>query len=115
MPPGEIPGGSVTPPGRGPAPHAPAPHAPARHAHGTRTTGLPTPALPTPATRTPAVPGILTADEVLATGQCIAAGQLRNGAIGWPDGHCDAWDHVECAVGLSACGLTEPARRAYDR
>jgi hypothetical protein len=89
MPPGEIPGGAETPPGRGPAPHM-------------------------PALRRPAVPGILTADDVLATGRCIAAGQQRAGAIGWPDGHCDAWNHVECAMALSACGLTEAARRAYD-
>jgi hypothetical protein len=62
----------------------------------------------------PAVPGILTADDVLATGRRIAAGQHQTGAIGWPDGHCDAWNHVECAMALSACGLTEAARRAYD-
>ena len=61
-----------------------------------------------------AVPGVLTAAEVLATGQRIAAGQQRDGAIGWPDGHCDAWNHVECAMALSASGLTEAARRAYD-
>jgi len=89
MPPGEIPGGAVTPPGRGPAPQM-------------------------PALRRPAVPRILTADDVLATGRCIAAGQQRAGAIGWPDGHCDAWNHVECAMALSACGLTEAARRAYN-
>lgn len=64
--------------------------------------------------RPPAVPGILTADEVLATGEHIAAMQEPSGAIGWPDGHTDAWDHVECAMALSACGLTAPARRAYD-
>ena len=39
--------------------------------------------------------------------------QDRSGAIAWPDGHVDAWDHVECAMALSACGLREPARRAY--
>ena len=39
--------------------------------------------------------------------------QERSGAIAWPDGHVDAWDHVECAMALSACGLREPARRAY--
>ena len=54
----------------------------------------------------PALPGILTADEVLATGEHIAARQAPSGAIGWPDGHADAWNHVECAMALSACGLT---------
>src|ERR1700749_1404566 len=51
--------------------------------------------------------------HVLATGESIARVQDRSGAIAWPDGHVDAWDHVECAMALSACGLREPARRAY--
>src|SRR6266487_5983733 len=51
--------------------------------------------------------------DVLATGEFIARVQDRSGAIAWPDGHVDAWDHVECAMALSACGLREPARRAY--
>jgi hypothetical protein len=62
----------------------------------------------------PEVAGILTADQVLATGRCIAAMQQPDGAIGWPDGHTDAWNHVECAMALTACGLRGPARRAYD-
>ena len=62
----------------------------------------------------PAVPGVLNADDVLATGESIAAVQETSGAIGWPDGHTDAWNHVECAMALSACGLAEPARRAYE-
>ena len=62
----------------------------------------------------PAVPGILTAGDVLATGEHIAAQQEPSGAIIWPDGHTNAWDHVECAMALSACGLAVPARRAYD-
>src|SRR6516162_19195 len=51
--------------------------------------------------------------DVLATGESIARMQERSGAIAWPDGHVDVWDHVECAMALSACGLREPARRAY--
>jgi hypothetical protein len=62
----------------------------------------------------PAVPGVLTAADILATGNSIAAVQEPSGAIGWPDGHVDAWNHVECAMALSACGLREPARRAYE-
>jgi hypothetical protein len=42
------------------------------------------------ATWLPAVPGILTADQILATGQSIAEVQQRDGAVGWPDGHVDA-------------------------
>jgi len=62
----------------------------------------------------PSVPGILTADQVLATGQSIAAVQQPDGAIGWPDGHVDAWNHVECAMALSVCGLRAAARRGYE-
>ena len=51
--------------------------------------------------------------DLRATGASIARAQERSGAIAWPDGHVDAWDHVECAMALSACGLREPARRAY--
>ena len=39
----------------------------------------------------------------------IAAGQQPSGAIGWPDGHVDAWNHVECAMALSVCGLNGAA------
>jgi hypothetical protein len=62
----------------------------------------------------PSVPGILTADQILATGNSIAAVQQRDGAIGWPDGHVDAWNHVECAMALSVCGLRGAARRGYE-
>jgi hypothetical protein len=51
--------------------------------------------------------------EILATGESIRRAQLPSGAIHWPDGHIDPWDHVECAMALSACGLAEPAREAY--
>ena len=67
-----------------------------------------------PATWLPSVPGILTADQILATGRSIEAEQQRDGAIGWPDGHVDAWNHVECAMALSVCGLRGAARRAYE-
>jgi hypothetical protein len=62
----------------------------------------------------PEVAGILTADDIIATGAAIAAVQQPDGAIGWPDGHVDAWNHVECAMALSACGLRDAARRAYE-
>ncbi len=72
----------------------------------------PRPASPTSGTWLPSVPGILTADQILATGNSIAAVQQRDGAIGWPDGHVDAWNHVECAMALSVCGLRDSGRRA---
>jgi tetratricopeptide (TPR) repeat protein len=61
----------------------------------------------------PEVPGIITADQILATGRSIAAEQQPTGAIGWPDGHVDAWNHVECAMALTASGQHAAARRAY--
>jgi hypothetical protein len=51
---------------------------------------------------------------VVQTAQSIAAAQRSDGAIPWPDGHVDPWDHVECAMALSACGLTQAARLAYE-
>jgi len=62
----------------------------------------------------PAVAGVLTEAEIRATGETIAAAQEESGAIGWPDGQVDAWNHVECAMALSVCGLRGPSRRAYD-
>src|SRR6266571_2274323 len=62
----------------------------------------------------PEVAGILTAGQVVSTGHAIAAVQQRGGAIGWPDGHVDAWNHVECAMALSVCGLRDASRRAYE-
>src|SRR5215831_8752347 len=64
--------------------------------------------------RDPAVAGVLTEAEIRATGETIAAAQEESGAIGWPDGQVDAWNHVECAMALSVSGLTGPARRAYE-
>jgi hypothetical protein len=61
----------------------------------------------------PEVPGILTADQLISTGRAIAAGQQADGSIGWPDGHVDAWNHIECAMALSVCGLRAEARHAY--
>src|SRR5262245_1178796 len=61
--------------------------------------------------RHPGLPG--PPDSVMQTARSIAAAQLPSGAIPWPDGHVDPWDHVECAMALRAAGLTEPARRAY--
>ncbi|MEP7024249.1 MAG: prenyltransferase, partial [Actinomycetota bacterium] len=53
------------------------------------------------------------AQQILATGQSIAAVQQPDGSIGWPDGHADAWNHTECAMALSVCGLRDAARRGY--
>ena len=62
----------------------------------------------------PAVPGVLGAGDILTTARSIAAAQEVSGAICWPDGHVDVWDHIECAMALSAAGLAGAARRAYE-
>jgi hypothetical protein len=62
----------------------------------------------------PEVAGILTADDIIATGHAIVAAQQGDGAIGWPDGHVDAWNHVECVMALSTCGLRDAARRGFE-
>ena len=43
----------------------------------------------------------------------IAAAQQPCGALPWPDGHTDPWDHVECAMALVLGGRLEQARAAY--
>jgi hypothetical protein len=63
----------------------------------------------------PAIPGVLTPDQCRQTAQSIAAAQESSGAIPWfAGGHTDPWDHVECAMALTAAGLLEPARAAFE-
>ncbi len=63
----------------------------------------------------PGVPGVLTPGQCRQTAQSIADAQEPSGAIPWfPGGHTDPWDHVENAMALTAAGLLEPARAAYD-
>lgn len=63
----------------------------------------------------PELPGLLSADDLLATARTIAAAQEHSGAIPWfPGGHTDPWDHVECAMALAVCGLRDEAVRGYE-
>jgi hypothetical protein len=63
----------------------------------------------------PAVRGILSPQQCTQTAQSIAAAQESSGAIPWfAGGHTDPWDHVESAMALSAAGLFEAARAAFD-
>jgi MMP endo-(1,4)-3-O-methyl-alpha-D-mannosidase len=78
-----------------------------------RAVPVPRPSARAAAPACPAVPGVLTERDIRTTGESIAQVQEPDGAIGWPDGHTDAWNHTECAMGLSACGLHGPSRRAY--
>ncbi|MBS1692729.1 MAG: prenyltransferase [Actinobacteria bacterium] len=63
----------------------------------------------------PAVPGVLTPAQCRQTALSIAAAQEPSGAIPWFEGgHTDPWDHVECAMALTAAGIFEPARAAFE-
>jgi hypothetical protein len=63
----------------------------------------------------PGVPGVLTPAQCVQTARSIAATQESSGALPWFDGHhTDPWDHVENAMALTAAGLLEPARAAYE-
>src|SRR5246127_2703088 len=63
----------------------------------------------------PSVPGVLTQEQCRQTALSIAAAQESSGAIPWfTGGHTDPWDHVECAMALTAAGLLEQARAAFD-
>jgi hypothetical protein len=63
----------------------------------------------------PSLTGVLDATAVQASARSIAAVQQASGAIPWfAGGHVDPWDHVECAMALSACDLLDEAAHAYD-
>ncbi|GLW06227.1 prenyltransferase [Microtetraspora sp. NBRC 13810] len=68
----------------------------------------------TPGTEIPEVAGVLSREQVLQTAKSIAAVQQADGGVPWPEGHVDAWNHVECLMALTVAGLTEEARRGYD-
>ncbi|MFG1754013.1 prenyltransferase [Streptosporangium sandarakinum] len=53
-------------------------------------------------------------EQVVQTARSIAALQEPDGGVPWPEGHVDAWNHVECLMAMSVAGLTEPVRRGYD-
>jgi len=62
----------------------------------------------------PAVDGILSATDVAATVEAIAAVQLADGNIPWtPGGHTDPWNLVEAAMALDVGGRHADAARAY--
>jgi hypothetical protein len=62
----------------------------------------------------PSVHGVLSATEVLASAQSIAAVQRPDGMIPWFEGgHCDPWNHIEAAMALSVCGLDDEAEAAF--
>ena len=66
-------------------------------------------------TGVPGIPGVLTPAQCRQTAESIATVQLASGEIPWSlAGHTDPWDHVECAMALTAAGLVDQARAAYE-
>jgi hypothetical protein len=59
------------------------------------------------------LPGVLSRAQLEQTVDAIAAAQQPCGSLPWPDGHTDAWDHVECAMVLTLGGRLEEAKRGY--
>ncbi|MHB8275053.1 MAG: hypothetical protein ACYDC9_09845, partial [Dermatophilaceae bacterium] len=67
-----------------------------------------------PSTEQLSLAGVLTSDQVARTASAIAAVQEPSGAIPWfAGGHTDVWDHVECAMALTAARRHTEADRAY--
>ena len=63
----------------------------------------------------PGIPGVLTPAQCRQTAESIATIQLASGEIPWSlAGHTDPWDHVECAMALTAAGLVDQAHAAYE-
>jgi len=62
----------------------------------------------------PFVEGVITTEQIVATGRAIAAMQHPWGEIPWTTGeHSDIWNHVEAAMALLVAGEVEAAERAY--
>ena len=58
---------------------------------------------------------LLTREQVAATADAIEACQQPGGLILWFDGgHADPWNHVECAMALTAAGRPGTAEAAYE-
>jgi len=63
----------------------------------------------------PDLPGVLSADEIVASAEHLAGLQRPSGMIPWwPTGHCDPWNHVESAMALDVAGFHHEAERAYE-
>lgn len=60
------------------------------------------------------LPGVLTKEQLAQTVDWLASVQQPSGSVPWPDGHTDAWDHVECAMAFVLAGRLDEARAAYD-
>ena len=62
----------------------------------------------------PEIPGVISAEQIVATARTIVSLQRPDGMIEWfPGGHCDPWNHVEAAMALTVAGMDAEADRAY--
>ncbi|WP_327089727.1 prenyltransferase [Nonomuraea sp. NBC_01738] len=52
-------------------------------------------------------------EQLVQTALSIAAIQQDDGGVPWPEGHVDAWNHIECLMGMTVAGLDEPVKRGY--
>jgi len=57
---------------------------------------------------------VISREQVVQTARSIAGIQRQDGGIPWPEGHVDAWNHVECLMAMTVAGLDEPVREGYD-
>lgn len=57
---------------------------------------------------------VLSAAALRETVDAIARMQQPSGSLPWPDGHTDAWDHVECCMALLIGGRVTEALRGWD-
>ncbi len=68
-----------------------------------------------PAAQVPSLPGVLSAEQVVATARSITRTQEPDGAIPWsPGAQTDVWNHVEAAMGALVGGEVATAEAAYD-
>lgn len=51
-------------------------------------------------------------EDVVQTAMSIAAIQQDDGGIPWPEGHVDAWNHIECLMAMTVAGL--PVDKGYE-
>jgi hypothetical protein len=51
--------------------------------------------------------------QAVQTAESIAAIQQDDGGVPWPEGHVDAWNHVECLMAMTVAGLEGPVERGY--
>ncbi|MCG5214329.1 prenyltransferase/squalene oxidase repeat-containing protein [Streptosporangium soli] len=57
---------------------------------------------------------VLGPGRLLQTAQSIAAIQDDDGGVPWPEGHVDAWNHIECLMAMRVAGLHDQVRRGYE-